>query len=130
MNCVYNQVINEGYYWKSLKNDIKNYKSEYNNKIIDYFSNVQNIKHILSSPQHPQTSGIVEVDHKEIRKNFIISNLENPDNFNLKLVLSNAVESHNSNIHTVTGYRSIDLIKYINQKMLQKIMSLKRVLIF
>lgn len=46
---------------------------EYNNKIIYNFCNVYNIKHILSSPYHPQINGVVEVIHKEIRKNVIIS---------------------------------------------------------
>ena len=95
--------------------------ADYNNKIIDNFCKVHNIKHILSSPYHPKTNGLEEVAHKEIRKNVIISYSEIPDNFNLKLPLLNAVESHKTNIQTVTGYRSIDLIKNIDEDIYNKV---------
>lgn len=95
--------------------------AEYNNKIIDNFCCVHNIKHILSIPYHPQTNGVVEVAHKEIRKIVIISYSENPDNFNLKLAILNSVEFHNSNIHTVTGYRPKDLIKNTDEDIYNKV---------
>ena len=60
----------------------------------------------------------MEVPHKEIRKyvltNFALKedNENETDNiFNLKEVLLDACYIHNSNIHTTTKKRSIDLIK-------------------
>ncbi len=75
-------------YPKILESDNR---SEYKNKLIDefYFSN--NIKHIYFSPYHPSANGVVEVSYKEIRKNILIS-------------------YHNTNFHSVTKYKPIDLI--------------------
>ena len=42
--------------------------SEYKNNIISNFCHKNNIKQIFSSPRHPQTNGVIEVTHKEIRK--------------------------------------------------------------
>ena len=44
---------------------------EYNNSIIINFLESNNVKHIFSSPRHPQSNGVVEVIHKEIRKNIL-----------------------------------------------------------
>ena len=83
---------------------------EYKNNLFKNYCDENNIKHIFSSPYHPESNGIVEVSHKEIRKNVIISYSEHPDNFNLKNVLLDAVAIHNQNIHTSTNYKPIDLL--------------------
>jgi len=44
---------------------------EYNNSIIINFLESNNVKHIFSSPRHPQSNGVVEVIRKEIRKNIL-----------------------------------------------------------
>ena len=46
--------------------------SEYKNNLFQEFCNQHNIQHIFSSPYHPQTNGVVEVAHKEIKKHVII----------------------------------------------------------
>ena len=52
-----------------------------------------NIKHIFSSLYHPQTNGVIETTHKEIRKNIIIFYSVNNENLNLKNVIINAIEN-------------------------------------
>ena len=44
---------------------------EYNNSIIINFLESNNVKHIFSSPRHPQRNGVVEDIRKEIRKNIL-----------------------------------------------------------
>ena len=83
---------------------------EYNNNIIENFCNKYNIKHIKSRPRHPQTNGVVEVVHKEIRKYVILKYSEFSNDFNLKDTLLEAVNIHNHNTHTTTGYKPIALI--------------------
>jgi transposase InsO family protein len=56
--------------------------SEYKNKI-------------FSAPRHPETSGVIEVSHKEIRKNVIINYNHNPDNFDVNNAVLDAIENHN-----------------------------------
>ena len=43
---------------------------EYNNNLIDGFCKDNNIIHIKTRPHHPQSNGVIEVVHKEIRKIF------------------------------------------------------------
>ena len=83
---------------------------EYNNNIIENFCNKYNLKHINSRPRHPQTNGVVEVVHKEIRKYVILKYSEFSNDFNLKDTLLEAVNIHNHNTHTTTGYKPIELI--------------------
>ena len=47
--------------------------SEYNNALVKNFLNTNNIKQIFSSPRHPQSNGVVEVVHKEVRKNILFN---------------------------------------------------------
>lgn len=83
---------------------------EYKNTLWSQFCEEKNIKHIFSTPYHPEKNGVIEVSHKEIRKNVMISYANNPFNFNLKISLLNAIDIHNSNIHTTTKFRPNDLI--------------------
>lgn len=96
-------------YPKILQSD-NGSESEYKNEKFKKFCEDNKIQHIFSSPYQPQTKGVIEVAHKEIQKMFMIDYSENPYHFNIKLSLLNAIEVHNSNIHTVTGYRPWELI--------------------
>ena len=87
--------------------------SEYKNHLMEEFCIEHNIKYIFSSPHHPQTNGIIDVTHKEIRKNVILYYSKNSEHFNLKNIIINAVDSHNRNIHTITKYRPIELINTV-----------------
>ena len=49
---------------------------EYDKNVIDQFCINNSIKHIKSRPRHPQTNGVVEVVHKEIRKLVLIKSAE------------------------------------------------------
>ena len=40
--------------------------AEYKNNLFKNYCDENNIKHIFSSPYHPESNGIVEVSHKEI----------------------------------------------------------------
>ena len=83
---------------------------EYDNNIFKEFCNKYKITHIKSKPRHPQTNGVVEIVHREIRKFIIIKYSEHDINFILKNVLLDAINCHNHNIHTSTGFRPCDLI--------------------
>ena len=45
--------------------------SEYKNAVVNNYLTSNNIKHIFSSPKHPQSNGVVEVVHKEVGKNIL-----------------------------------------------------------
>ena len=67
--CIKNFCMMVGYP-KILQSDNG---SEYKNNIIKNFCIKNNIKQIFSAPRHPETNGVIEVSHKEIRKNVIIN---------------------------------------------------------
>ena len=94
---------------------------EYKNNLFDKFCADHNINHIFSSPYHPQTNGVVEVAHKEIKKNVIIDYSKHPENFNLKTSLLEAVEIHNNNIHTTTLYRPVELFENTDEVIYSKV---------
>ena len=60
---------------------------EYNNSIIEDFCANNNIKYIKSRPHHPQTNGVVEVVHIEIRKYVILKYAEECKEFDLNNIL-------------------------------------------
>ena len=94
---------------------------EYKNHLFDKLCTEHNINHIFSSPYHPQTNGVVEVAHKEIKKTVIIDYSKHPENFNLKASLLEAVEIHNNNIHTTTQYRPIELFENTDEEIYEKV---------
>ena len=97
---------------------------EYKNSLFKDFCEKHSITHIFSSPYHPQTNGVVEVSHKEIRKNLILMYSENEgDNFNLKNSLLEVIYIHNNNIHTSTNHRPIDLINNTNEDIFEEVMN-------
>jgi len=56
---------------------------EYKNNLFKAYFEDNNIQHIFTSPYHPQINGVIEVAHKEIRKNVIIEYSKYTDNFDL-----------------------------------------------
>lgn len=76
---------------------------------MEEFFSIKNIKNIFNSLYHPQNNGVVEVSYKKIRKNVLIYYANNPDNFNLKNALLDAVEIYN-NIHTNTKCMPVYLL--------------------
>ena len=40
----------------------------------------------------------------------------NPDNFDLNSALLDAIDIHNNNIHTITQYRPVDLLKNTDEQ--------------
>ena len=65
---------------------------------------------------------MVKVSHKEIQKIVLIHYSEYPDNFNFKNVLLDVVSVHNTNIHTGTNYKPIEIIQNTNQEIYDKVM--------
>ena len=57
---------------------------EYCNNLIDTFCAENNIKHITSSPRHPQTNGVIEIVHREIRRKVMIDYSNSTEPFDLK----------------------------------------------
>ena len=90
--------------------------TEYKNTLINNYLTTNNINHIYSSPRHPQSNGVVEVVHKEVRKNIFyhINKINNDIDF--KNILLDCVEIHNNNIHSVTGFKPSFLINHQDQE--------------
>ena len=84
---------------------------EYKNNLIKNILDSNNIIHIFSSPRHPKSNGVVEVVHKEVRKNILTKINEIIDDVTFKNVILECVSIHNNNIHTVTGYKPSYLLK-------------------
>ena len=91
---------------------------EFVNKLIKTFCEEHNITFIQYRPRNPKCNGIVEVSHKEIRK-YVLTKYalcENDEeevdkDFDLKEILLDSCFIHNSNVHTSTKMRPLDLIK-------------------
>jgi len=113
LNCLKEFYILKGYP-KIIQSDNG---SEFKNNLFQEFCTKHNIEHIFSSQYHPQTNGVVEVAHKEIKEYVIIEYSKNPDNFNLKYSLLGAGEIiNNNNKHTTTYFKPIDLIDNIDEE--------------
>lgn len=97
--------------------------SEYNNSIINNFLETNNVKHILSSPKHPQSNGDVEVVHKEVRKNILCNINDNIDELSFKKIILECVNIHNNNIHSVTGYAPSFLIKNHDEDIYEEVIN-------
>lgn len=85
--------------------------SEYKNAIINNLLTLNNIKEIFSSPRHPQTNWVVEIVHKEVRKNILNNIVLIEDDLTFENILLDWVLVHNNNTHTVTWFKPIFLIK-------------------
>lgn len=85
--------------------------SEYNNSIIKNYLATNDIQQIFSSPRHPQSNGVVEVVHKEVRKNILCNINYIEDDITFKNVIIDSVNIHNNNIHMITGYKPCFLIE-------------------
>lgn len=85
--------------------------SEYNNTVINNFLTTNNVKHINSSPRHPQTNGVVEIVHKEVRKNILLNFNQFEDENSFKNLILDCVDIHNNNEDTVTGFKPSFLLK-------------------
>lgn len=84
---------------------------QYNNAILKNYLATNNIQQVFSSPRNPQSNGVVEVVHKEERKNILCNIYYIQDDISFKNVIIDCVNIHNNNIHTVTGYKPSFLIK-------------------
>ena len=76
--------------------------TEFKNKLLEGYCKENNIKLIHSSPYHPQTNGVCEVVHKEIRKYIYTEFFKNKNNFNVEDELFNKIKIHNNKIHSST----------------------------
>ena len=75
-----------------------------------------------SRPRHPQSNGVVEVVHKEIRRYVLLKFSDFNNNFDLKDVILEAINIHNHNIHTSTGFKPCDIINNTNEKKKKKVL--------
>ena len=89
---------------------------EYKNTIINNYLTTNNINHIYSSPRHPQSNGVVEVVHKEVRKNIFYNINKINNDIDFKNILLDCEEIHNNIIHTVTGFKPSFLINNQDQE--------------
>ena len=76
--------------------------TEFKNNLLQTYCNNKNIKLIHSSPYHPQTNGVIEVVHKEIRKYIYTEFFKNKENFDIEEELFNITKIHNNKIHSTT----------------------------
>ena len=82
---------------------------EFRNIKLQEFCEINNIKLYYSKPRHPQTNGIVERLHREIKKSLYVEKIKNGENYNINMAISNAVLAHNANKSRSTKYKPIDL---------------------
>ena len=82
---------------------------EFSNTLFNDYCAEHDIEIIHSRPRHPQTNGIVERLHKDIKKHIYIEKLTKKDKFNIKLAVQNAVYSHNNTICRSTKFKPIEL---------------------
>ena len=75
--------------------------TEFTNNLLDNYCENNNIRLIHSSPYHPQTNGVCEAVHKEIRK-YIYNEFINNEEFNIEDSLFNITKIHNNKIHSTT----------------------------
>ena len=76
--------------------------TEFKNKLLETYCTNNNIKLIHSSPYHPQTNGVCEVVHKEIKKYIYSEYFKNKDNFDIENELFNITKIHNNKVHSTT----------------------------
>ena len=76
--------------------------TEFKNKVLQNYCQRNQITLIHSSPYHPQTNGVCEVVHKEIRKYIDTEFFKNKENFDLEDELFNITKIHNNKIHSTT----------------------------
>jgi hypothetical protein len=95
--------------------------AEYKNNLIKNFLDDNNKIHIFSSPRHPKSNGVVEVVHKEVRKNILSKINEIVDDVTFKNFIIECVNIHNNNIHTVTGFKQSYLLKNEDEDIYQEV---------
>ena len=76
--------------------------TEFKNKVLQNYCQRNQTTLIHSSPYHPQTNGVCEVVHKEIRKYIYTEYFKNKENFDLEDELFNITKIHNNKIHSTT----------------------------
>ena len=76
--------------------------TEFKNKLLETYCTNNNIKLIHSSHYHPQTNGVCEVVHKEIKKYIYSEYFKNKDNFDIENELFNITKIHNNKVHSTT----------------------------
>ena len=97
--------------------------TEFNNFIINNFLASDNVEHIFSSPRHPQTNGVVEVVLKEVR-NYVLKNLNIIEyNIAFKNLILESVSVYNNNVHTVTGFKLVFLIRNTYEEIYNKVIN-------
>ena len=94
--------------------------TEFKNKLLETYCNNNNIKLVHSSPYHPQTNGVVEIVHKEIKKYIYSEYFKNKKNFDIENELFNITKIHNNKVHSTTKripreIRDIEDIKEIEE---------------
>ena len=77
--------------------------------IFNEYCNEKKITINHSKPRHPQTNGIVERLHKDIKKSLYVEKLIKKENYNIKIALQNSVFSHNNTICRSTKFKPIEL---------------------
>ena len=82
---------------------------EFDNSKFYNYCNEHNIKVEHSKPRHPQTNGIVERLHRDMKKMLYVEKLTKKDKYNIKMAVQNAVYSHNNTVCRTTKGKPIDL---------------------
>ena len=76
--------------------------TEFSNNLLDSYCIENGIKLIHSSPYHPQTNGVCEAVHKEIRKYIYDKYINGGEEFNIEDELFNITKIHNNKVHSTT----------------------------
>ena len=76
---------------------------DFSSKLLSDFCTNNNITLIHSSCYHPQTNGLCESIHKEIRKYLYNEYFKYKDEFCIQDELFNIIKIHNNKLHTITN---------------------------
>ena len=96
---------------------------EFNNSILKLYLENEKIKYIRSAPYHPQTNGCVEALHKQIKKYLLDEYEKKLDKFNIDVSLIDAINYHNSTVHTITKYEPNFLRNITNESLIEEVVN-------
>ena len=94
---------------------------EFRNNLLESYCKNNNIKLIYSSPYHPQTNGVCEVVHKEIRKYIYGEYYKHKKIFDIESELFNITKIHNNQIHSTTKRIPRDIRDIVDIKEIEEI---------
>ena len=102
---------------------------EFRNKMLKEFCDHRNIKMRQGRPFHPRSQGAVERLNHFVGESLSLAfqnfqaKKKDDERFEMENVLKAFVNNHNKNVHTVTGYRPINLVLMEDENQIEQVNS-------